>query len=153
MKMHTLTMILTLITSSNAFAQLANESWSSIRKNRDILILQPQFAEVMGSDGLFSTCATEDDFKSLIPVRVCKEFNESNCLRWQIENVVISKTVQETFCTRHVPLTESTLGGCEEYDTRTITLGNTYNLEIVNGQGKLYLHHLFNKTFTIPNCE
>lgn len=135
MKMLTLAMFSTLIVSSNAFALTASDSWTTIRQNHDVLLMQPQFAEAMGYGGVFNMCATDDEFKSLDG------------------KIVISRTVQETFCTKHISISESSSGACEEYDTRTIELGKTYNLEIVQGTGKLYMHHLFSKSFTIPNCE
>jgi hypothetical protein len=135
MKMHTLAMFSTLIVSSNAFALTVNDSWKTIRQNHEVLLLQPQFAEAMGYEGLFNMCATDDEFKSLDG------------------KIITSRTVQETFCTKHIPANETSLGNCEEYDTRTIELGKTYNLEIVKGSGKLYMHHLFSKSYTIPNCE
>jgi len=153
MKMLTLAMTMTLLTSGNAFTQTVNDTWQSIRKNKDLHIMQPQFAEAMGSDGLFNTCATDDEFKSLMPIRVCKEYDEVKCLRFEQEKVVISRTVQETYCKKHIPLSETNWGSCEEYGTRTIFLGKKYKLEVVQNTGKLYMHHLFNKTFTIPNCE
>lgn len=168
MKMLTLAMVSTLLVSSNAFALSAKDDWSKIRKSWDALILQPNFAGAFGSEGVFNACATDDSFQSLQPIRVCKEYREirhgnSNsegggwieyrCVNWQTENVEISRTVQQSRCIRHAPINEGSSGGCLEYETKDVQLGKTHKLEVVYARGELYMHHMFFKNYTIPDCE
>lgn len=168
MKFIFLTMSILAGLCSNVFAVSLEQKWAEIKLNHQFHIVQPQFANAMGEEGVFNMCATQDEFKSLNPVRVCKEYKaikrgniygkgkgyiEYRCAHWQTENVVIDRTTSKIICSQPTAVTEATPAGCFAYDTIEVHQPRLQQIEIVHGKGKLYMHHIAMKNYTIPECE
>ncbi len=167
MKSITLFLAMALLFISNAFAVSLKDTWNAIRFNQELLILQPDFAEVMGSEGLFNACATDETFRSLNPVKICKEYreikrqdnvaysgnySEFKCVIWKNENIEVSRTIEEKTCRTNTIISKNYPDGCLDYDFLEVKLPLTHKLEIVHGKGQLTMHHVMMKSFTIPDC-
>ena len=167
MKSITLFLAMALLFISNAFAVSLKDNWNTIRLNHELLILQPEFAEVMGSEGFFNTCATDETFRSMRPVKVCKEYreikrqekvahsgnySEFKCVVWKNESIEVSRTIEEKTCRANTFISTKYPDGCLDYDLLEVKLPLTHKLEVVHGKGQLYMHHVMMKSFTIPDC-
>lgn len=163
-------MVLTAATmiSSAAFAASPTDSWSSLRNNRDVLILQPHAVMSMGPTGVFNTCATDEELRSINPVRTCTAYKtvvrgnpnseaggwiEYVCTNYVMKDVVVTRDHEETICVKHAPVSETSSGECIESATVNRTYPRDFKLEVVGGTGEVYMRHLFDKAFSLPDCE
>src|SRR5437868_5450389 len=60
--------------SQAGYAASSKDSWSTLRANRDVLILQPGVVMSMGKSGVFNTCATDSELRSINPVNTCTAY-------------------------------------------------------------------------------
>jgi hypothetical protein len=161
MKKYWLVIAAFTIVSSSAFSLTGKDRWSDIRSSRDVLIQQPTFAAVFGSQGLFNACSTEEEFRSIEPVRTCLSYrevlrgNEKDyiCAEYETREVVISRTYNQSKCVTHAPMSENSSGECIEYGNSTSVYPSSFQLAVIEAQGIEYRNFIFSKTFAIPSCE
>jgi hypothetical protein len=154
--------------SSAAFSTTSRDSWPSIRNNKNVLILQPGIAMSMGSTGVFNTCATDEDLKSINPIKTCTTYKkivhgvpnseaggwvEYVCINYRLREVVLARDHEEKICSKYSPVSEASSGECIKWETISRTYSRNFKLEVVSGLGENYMQHLFDKSFSAPDCE
>lgn len=141
MKKYLLVVIALVLVSPDIFAVSGKDRWSDIRKSREVLIQQPAFAQVFGPHGLFNACATEDEFRSLTPVKNCRD-----CAPGEEKIVTLSRNFVRDTCMR-----ESFSEGCVEFSTREGFYPDSFYLPVIEGARSE--DFVFSKRFTLPACE
>ncbi|MBC7537956.1 MAG: hypothetical protein H7281_03995 [Bacteriovorax sp.] len=111
--------------SSNAFSATSQDSWPSIRNNKNVLILQPGFAMSMGSTGVFNTCVTDEELRSINPIKTCSTYKkivhetpnseaggwiEYVCQNYKLREVVIARDHEEKICSKYSPVSNASSG-------------------------------------------
>ncbi len=154
--------------SLTAHAITGKDDWKKIRKSREVLIMQPAFAERFGRDGLFNACVAGSEIRSISPVKNCVAYtqvdNESqnqnlsgykdyNCTKYKEEYVSVSREHTIDRCVKFAPINEFTTGECVAYEPRRTTYPTTYSLPVIEADGDQYGNHLFSKTYALPDCE
>lgn len=156
-------MLTLALASSSAFSVTGKDSWREIRTSGDLLIQQPTFAKVFGPQGLFNACATEDELKSLTPVKNCLSYREITkinpetgaayrdyaCSEYEIKHVSISRTYTEDACVRH----DNTSGECLAYSNVTSVYPTSFQFAVIEAEGISNGEFIFSKTYALPPCE
>ncbi|MBC7714552.1 MAG: hypothetical protein H7177_14495 [Rhizobacter sp.] len=149
----------------NAFALTGIDNWNEIRSSRDVMIQQPTFAGAFGTNGLFNVCTTDDEFKSINPVKTCLEYREVirhsesgmykdyTCVNYETKAVSISRTYIQNVCVRHAPMTNQSSGECVEYASVTSVYPTSFSFAVIEASGEEYGDFLFSKTFALKTCE
>lgn len=155
-----------LLAISSAFAQSARSDWSSIRLERRVSILQPEFAKQFGPSGIFNICYDDDEFKSIRPVNVCTIYRETKmgipnsevgqtivkkCIERVPKDIQIPRTMTRDVCKKRAAPTEFSSNECLEWTSVTTTLSTSYKLPVVNvvTEG----NEMFKKVYDIPKCD
>lgn len=162
------TMFALLLFSINAFAITGKDDWKTIRKDRDVLIVQPAFAERFGKNGLFNACVSGNEIRSINPVKNCVAYTQVendnqnqnlsgyknyNCTQYKEEYVGLNRQHTEERCIRFAPINEYTSGECIAYGSSTAVYPTTYSLPVIEAEGEEYGTHLFSKTYALPECD
>lgn len=157
-----------LLFSQNIHAITGKDDWKTIRKNREVLVIQPAFAEAFGPKGLFNACLSGDEFRSINPVKTCVAYSEIasddqnrslsgykkyNCTKYQTEHVSVPRTYTADRCVKFAPINEFTSGECIEYAPNTSVYPTAYSFPVIEADGDQYGTHLFSKTYAIPECQ
>ncbi|MDO9183424.1 MAG: hypothetical protein Q7U04_13500 [Bacteriovorax sp.] len=154
------------VVSSSIFAASSKDDWSKLRRNHDVLIIQPGIAMTMGPTGVFNACATSQELRSIHPVKSCTAYklvvhgnpksdsgsSEYVCTNYELKDVVIARDHEETVCLEYSPTTEINTGECIKWATVQKTYPRNFNLEVV-ATGEFYMGHLFDKSFSLPECD
>lgn len=163
-KIALLIFIMTLL-SGNSFAITGKNSWRDIRTSLDVIIQQPTFAGTFGSSGLFNVCTTDDEFKSIKPVKTCLEYREVirqsesgsyrdyTCVNYETKPVSISRTFIQNVCIRHALMTSQSSGECTEYASVTSVYPTSFSFAVIEASGEEYGNFLFSKKFALSTCE
>lgn len=143
------------------------KDWTEIVRDKDVMIDQPSFADNMGPKGVFNTCYTETEFKSIEPVEVCAEFESSeiyplntemgpvynfNCQKKMSKQVVISRSVERSICEQTPRIQrEGDNAKClkEKFQDQ---LPTTLSMEVMRASGEAKGQSLFTKGYQIPKC-
>lgn len=162
------TMFALLLFSITAFAITGKDDWETIRKSRAVLIVQPAFAERFGKDGLFNSCVSGNEIRSITPVKNCVAYtqvdNENqnqnlsgyknyNCTQYRKEHVSMNRLHTKEHCVRFAPINEYTSGECEAYEPSSAVYPTSYRLPVIEAEGDEYGTHLFSKTYALPECD
>ncbi len=145
----------------------ANDDWKTIKLDNDIRIIQPDYASAMGPQGIFNTCATPNEFRSINPVANCDEFKiiqlhsdsgefgenrEFKCTQVSPGQVRISRTTDKTICEESVSIENENKNATCIKKRLIKTLPADVKLEVVKNKGEEKGQLLFVKSFKIPNC-
>lgn len=139
-----------LISISPALAITGRDSWKVIRASHDVLIEQPAFAGVFGDQGLFNACATEDEFRSLVPVKTCLS---NGCEKYEIRNVTVNRVHTKNICVRFAPMNAYSSGECVDYKTVTAMYPTSFQLPVIEGDAEQSGDYIFSKNYSVPACE
>ncbi len=153
--------------SQTSFAASPRDSWSTLRSSRDVLILQPGIVMSMGKAGVFNTCATDSELRSINPVKTCTAYErvvhgnpnseaggwiEYVCTNYETKDITITREHEEQVCVKWSRTTEASTGECLEYQTVTKTYPRDFSIEVVGANGEMYMQHMFNKSYSLPDC-
>jgi hypothetical protein len=156
--------VLALLTL-DSFAITGFDSWKIIRASDDVIIQQPTFAGVFGPEGLFNACTTDDEFKSIKPVRNCVFYqavklnsergltNDYVCAAYETKQVSISRTYIQNVCVRYSPMSPYSSGECIEYESITSVYPTTFSLPVFDKSTQEYGEFLFSKTLALQSCD
>ncbi len=129
------------------------------------MIQQPTFAGIFGPEGLFNACTTDDEFKSIRPVKNCLEYREVLrqsergvykdyvCAAYEIKPVSISRTYIQNICVRHAAMRANSSGECIQYDSITSVYPTTFSFAVIEANNDDYGNFLFSKTFALQSCD
>lgn len=150
--------------SSPAPTSSPKEDWTEIRNDRDVVIAQPDIAEVTG--GIFNTCITDNELRSIQPVEQCSEYKiietapssgefgeaEFHCLQKVTVPVAVSRQINKTECSESVRFqNENENGSCLTVKEDN-SLPETITLGVLKNRGEQRGHTLFVKDYQIPRC-
>jgi hypothetical protein len=151
--------------SQSSFAASPKDSWSKLRADRNVIILQPHVLMQMGA---FNACATDTELRSINAVKTCTAYKEvvhGNpnseaggyieyvCTNYEMKDMTIEREHQEQVCTKWLPPSEASSGECREWSTVTRTYPRDFSVEVVSSVGEMYMQHLFNKNLSLPDCK
>lgn len=139
-----------VVSISPALAISGRDTWKSIRASRDVLIEQPAFAGVFGDQGLFNACVTEDEFRSLVPVKTCLS---NGCQDYEIRNVTVNRVHTKNVCVRFAPMNAYSSGECVDYQVVTAVYPTSFKLPVIEGNGEQSGDYIFSKNYSVPACE
>lgn len=160
MKIRMMLALTIFLISTSGFSITGRDNWQTIRASREVIIQQPTFAGAFGPQGLFNACATEEEFKSKLPVSTClsyrQVFTDSKtgpykdyaCNDFETRNVSISRTFTQEECVRH-----NQNGECVEYDNVTSVYPTSFQLVVIEAGGEQAGHLIFTKSYGIPPCD
>ena len=155
---------MTLLTQ-NAYPITGFDYWANIRSNHDVMIQQPTFAGAFGPNGLFNVCSTDDEFRSIRPVKTCLEYREIirhsengsykdyTCVNYETKFVSISRTYIQNICVRYAPMTSQSSGECLEHASVTSVYPTSIKFAVIEANGDEYGNFLFSKTYALSTCE
>jgi hypothetical protein len=158
--------VLSLI-SFSALPLTGKDKWTEIRNSREVLIQQPTFAAAFGPQGLFNACATEDEFRSRNPVKIClsykvvmkvnannptETYKDYECAEYESRQVSISRTYNQSSCIRHAPMDDTSSGECIEYGNATSVYPTSFQLAVIEAEGSQYGNFIFSKAYAVPSC-
>jgi hypothetical protein len=112
--------------------------------------------------GIFNACATDNAFKSISPVKVCKQYVHTGAAgdwdypgTWTCAQYAEEMTTMPRAGVRHECVKQDTseagYPNCLEYADVAYTLGTTVSVEVMH-TGEMYGQTAFTKDFTIPAC-
>ncbi len=143
------------------------KDWTEIVKDKDVMIEQPSYADNMGPKGVFNTCYTENEFRSIEPVEVCAEFESTEinpagtemgpnydfyCEKKMSKQIVISRSVERSICEQTPRLQkEAENAKCLKAKFQD-QLPTTLRMEVVRATGEAKGQSLFTKNYQIPKC-
>lgn len=155
------------VMAKNSPTASANEDWKTIKSDRDIKILQPSFSTVMGPEGIFNTCATPTEYKSINPVANCEDYKiiqlhgdsgefgknkEFICTQVSPGQISISRATNKSICEESVSIEDEDKNATCIKSKVLTTLPVDLKLEIVKGRGEAKGQSLFVKNYQIPKC-
>lgn len=150
MKKQLVMLAIALMAITPALAITGRDTWKSIRASRDVLIQQPAFAEVFGNQGLFNACVTEDEFRSLKPVKTCLS---NGCEDFEMRHVTVNRVHTKNVCVRFSPMSADSSGECVDYDTVTAVYPTSFQLPVIEANGQQSGDYIFSKNYSVPACE
>jgi hypothetical protein len=155
-----------ILFSANTFAITGFDSWPTIKTSKEVTILQPTFASAFGPGGLFNACTTDNEFKSLSPVKTClqytsvtryntenKLYKDYECSAYDIREVSMSRTYIQNVCLKHAPMNSQVSVECIEYGLVNSVYPTTFSFPVVEASSEEHGSLLFSKTFAIVSCE
>lgn len=160
MKTQLMVTLTALLLSSDVFSITGRDSWQTIRSSHEVIIQHPVFAGAFGPEGLFNACATEEEFRSKIPVQKCLSYRQiirtSNtgtykdyvCNEYEAKNVSISRTYTQEECVKH-----DRSGECLEYDTVTSVYPTSFFLVVIESNANKSGNFIFSKAYSILACD
>ena len=160
MKIQMMVTIFVFLISASVLAVTGRDSWTSIRSSGELLIQQPTFAAAFGPQGLFNACATDEEFKSLVPVSTCLSYRQVTidsptgpykdyvCNESESRNVSISRTYTQEECVKH-----DRSGECLEYDSVTSVYPKSIDLVVIESGNEKSGNFIFSKPYKIPACD
>lgn len=149
----------------DSFAITGFDSWKALRSSEDVIIQQPTFAGVFGPEGLFNACTTDDEFKSIRPVRNCVFYRTVKlnsergiskdyvCAAYETKQVSISRTFIQNICVRYSPMSAHSSGECIEYESVILVYPTTFSFPVFERRPREYGEFLFSKTFALQSCD
>lgn len=102
------------------------------------------------------------------PTEVCRKVNSASevaanetlkvtkaCVRFEESILKTGKTMEKTVCTAWTPDTESAVGECTAYETKTVAIPTKYTVSLVaDGSSDIAAGTIMgSKTFRIPACQ
>lgn len=149
-----LSLIITLITSSFTSGILmaavtAKDSWETIRKSKEVNILEANLPI-----DVFNACVTNDEIKSINPVKKCPPDDEdiTKCETFDLDDVAFARDYKEYQCIKF-DTSDTSNGDCLKYKAVDKMYPESYKLNVLATTGELEGQHLFYKTYTLPACE
>lgn len=160
-------LVVLLVNWKNAAAITGKNNWKEIISSDGLSIQQPAFSGVFGSSRLFNSCTTDDEFKSIKPVKICLEYkittalkengmeieSDYHCSRYETRPVSMSRTYLKNICVRYSPKNSFSQGECIEYDQVTSIYPTAFSLAVIETDKEFYGQLLFLKTFAPQTCQ
>lgn len=149
----------------DSFAITGRDNWGDIRRSDEVMIQQPTFAGIFGPEGLFNACTTDDEFKSIKPVKNCLEYREVIrqsetgkyrdyvCTFYETKPISISRTYIRNICVKHAVKLRSSAVECIQYESVTMLYPTTFSFAVIDTASEEYGNYLFSKTFALQSCD
>jgi len=160
MKTHMMAALTIFLLPCSGFSITGRDSWQTIRSSHEVVIQHPVFAGAFGPQGLFNACATEEEFRSRMPVQNCLSYRQIIkasstgtykdyvCSKYESKNVIIGRTYTQEECVKH-----ARSGECLEYDSVTSVYPTNFQLVVIESSSNPSGNLLFTKAYTIPACD
>ena len=160
MKTQTLMTLTILLMPYNVFSITGRDNWSTIKSSSEVIIQQPIFAGAFGPQGLFNACATDEEFRSKTPVKVCLSYKQVLktsatgsykdyvCNEYEIRNVVIGRTFTQEECVKH-----DRIGECIIYDSVTSVYPTNFQLPVISFNEGALNNFIFSKAYAVETCN
>lgn len=159
--MKTLMLIASLVMGTAFAARIdANSSWDSINDSRRHVVIAPMIA-----GGFFNVCNDGENFNTINPVKVCVEGHQVQighgetysgweyvCTKYATKHLSTPRTTTQRFCVAWTRDTEAQMGECTEWESREVTAGVNYKLDVQTDRGEAGMMTLFKKSYSIPAC-
>ena len=160
MKIQTLMTLTILLASYNVFSITGRDNWSTIKSSHEVIIQQPIFAGAFGPQGLFNACATDEEFRSISPVKVCLSYKQVlrtsitgaykdyECNHYEMRNIVIARTFTQEECVKN-----DRIGECIEYDSVTSVYPTSFQLPVISFNEGALNNFIFSKAYAVERCN
>jgi hypothetical protein len=145
-----------------AHATSRNDTWSKIFADSSLIVSTP-YSGTFGPMGIFNACATDTEFQSISPVKVCTQYSyvpstndtdypgHYDCVKTELRITSLPRTGTRHSCVKQ-DVSDEGNATCLQWADSAYTLSTTMEIQVVYGSGDAYNSAAFTKEYTVPAC-